>query len=108
MTAIRLERTLTPFARRHAWHRYARTSFRPLRADAKDVSTVSTRDYLCSNCRFYRRIAIGFERRALHRRCVVGEPGKQQCLLRKHGTSSGYDQAEIGDEPVVGAQYRHA
>jgi hypothetical protein len=54
---------------------------------------VSTRDYLCSNCGFYRRVAIGFERRALHRRCVVGEPGKQQRLLRRHGTSSAYEGA---------------
>jgi len=32
---------------------------------------------------------------------VVGEPGKQQRLLRRHGTSSAYDQAEIGDEPSL-------
>jgi hypothetical protein len=54
---------------------------------------VSTRDYLCSDCGFYRRVAIGFERRALQRRCVVGEPGKQQRLLRRHGTSSAYEGA---------------
>src|SRR5580704_4113456 len=103
MTAIRLERTLTPFARRHGPASIRETIL------SASASRRQGRKYgvhaglslfelriLLAYCYWFRAQRAAPPLRGRRARQAAG-------LLRRHGTSSAYDQTEIGDEPVVGA-----